>query len=340
LTRWRAALSRDAATPKEVTDVASPDPASLPGAAKRAFGQFRRHQMTDVAASLTYYAMMSLFPMVVVAVSLFGLVGSADTVSNAVDYFARQGADRETRDAIESVMTRIVDSSGGAMSVALVISVLIALNGASGAFGAAGRAINRVHAVEEDRGFLRRKVLDLGMTLAIVVLLLVVMAALFLGGGIASDILGTIGLGGTAATLWSIIRWPVALGAALIAYALIYAFAPDVQPRRLRWISPGAVAGVLIWIIASAGFGIYIKNFSSYGAAYGAAGAAIVLLLWLWISSSAFLFGAELNAQVEREETAGRGGPPFPTPPPAPGDAAPPAAQPRAARDPGTMNQG
>jgi membrane protein len=171
-----------------------------------------------------------------------------------------------------------------------------------------------------------RKLTDLGMTLVIVVLLLVVIGALFVGGGIAEDLLGTIGLGGTAATAWSIVRWPLALGAALIAYALIYAFAPDREPRRLRWISPGAVAGVAIWIVASIAFGIYIKNFSSYGAAYGAAGAVIVLLLWLWLSSCAFLLGAELNAELERAETAGRGGPPVPMPPPSAAQPAPPVS--------------
>lgn len=274
--------------------------------------------MTDVAASLTYYAMMSLFPTIVVATSLFALIGDSSTVANAVDYLARHGADKTTQATIRQVMDNIVSASGGAVSAALVVSVLIALNGASGAFGAAGRALNRVYGVEDDRGFLRRKVNDLGMTLVIVVLLLVVIAALFLGGGITKDLFGKIGLGSTAATIWSIVRWPIALGAALLAYALIYAYAPDLEPRRLRWISPGAVAGVAVWIIASIGFGIYIQNFSSYGAAYGAAGAAIVLLLWLWLSSCAFLLGAELNAEIERGVQAGDGGPPPPTPPSAP----------------------
>lgn len=290
--------------------------ASLPGAAARAFAAFRRHQMTDVAASLTYYAMMSLFPAIVLATSLFSLIGDRQTVSNAVDYIARSGADQATQDAVRAAMDKIVSASGGAVSAALVVSVLIALNGASGAFGAAGRALNRVYGVEDDRSFAHKKLNDLGMTLVIVALLLVVIAALFLGGGIAKSLLGTIGLGSTAATVWSIARWPVALAAALTAYALIYGFAPDLEPRRLRWISPGAVAGVVIWIVASIGFGIYIRNFSSYGAAYGAAGAAIVLLLWLWLSSCAFLFGAELNAELERTAGVEREGPSAVTPPP------------------------
>ena len=276
---------------------------TLPRAAWRAFASFRRHQMTDVAAALTYYGMLSLFPLLIVAVSMFGLIGDRSTVAEFVDYLARNGADADTRASIEDLMRNIVDANSGAASVAIVIALIIALNGASGAFGAAGRALNRVYEVEEDRSFIRRKLIDLAMTLVIVALLLVVVVALFLGGGIAEDLFGKIGLGDTAATVWSVARWPVALGAALVAFALIYAFAPDVTPRRIRWISPGAVAGVLVWILASIGFAIYIKNFSSYGAAYGAFGAVVVLLLWLWLSSCAFLLGGELNAELEKEET-------------------------------------
>jgi membrane protein len=295
---------------------ASTPHASFVGVAKRAFSQFRRHEMTDVAAALTYYAMLSLFPAIVLATSLFALIGDQQTVSNAVDYFARQGADQATQEAIRKVMDKIVSASGGAVSFALVISIAVALNGASGAFGASGRALNRIYGVEEERGFVGRKLTDLGITLMIVVLLLVVMAALFLGGGFAEDLLGSIGLGSTASAIWSIVRWPLALVAMLVAYALIYSYAPDVEPRRLRWITPGAAGGVAIWIVASIGFGIYIRNFSSYGAAYGAAGAVIVLLLWLWLSSCAFLFGAEVNAELERAERASAGGPPAVTAPP------------------------
>ena len=287
------------------SDAARETPRASPlSAATRAFSAFRRHEMTDVAASLTYYAMMSLFPLVIVATSLFSLVGDRATVTHAVDYLARQGADATTQQAVRNVMDKIVSASGGAVSVALVVSLLIALNGASGAFGAAGRALNRVYEIAEDRGFVRRKFTDLGMTLVLVVVLLVIIAALFLGGGIAKDLLGTVGLGGTAATIWSIVRWPIALAAMLLAYALIYAYAPDLEPRRLRWITAGSVAGVAIWIVASIAFGIYIRHFSTYGAAYGAAGAAIVLLLWLWLSCCAFLYGAELNAELEREPSA------------------------------------
>ena len=313
----RVASERDGSGPPRpaaITDV--PPKASLVEAGKRAFADFRAQNMTDYAAALTYYGLLSLFPLLVVAVSLFALAADPKTVSDFVNYLARNGTDPATRDAIDAAMRNIVDSSSGTAGVALGVSVLLALNGASGAFGAAGRALNKVYAVEEDRGFVRRKLVDVGMTLIVVLLLLIVVVAMFLGGEIAGDVFGLVGLGSTAADLWSILRWPVALAAAIVAFALIYAFGPDVTPRKIRWLSPGAIGGVAVWILASIGFAFYIKNFSTYGAAYGAAGAVIVLMLWLWISSCALLLGGALNAEVERAETAGRGGPPMVTPPP------------------------
>lgn len=308
--------------------------ASLPKAAVRAVAAFRRHQMVDTAAALTYYGMLSLFPLMVVAVSLFALIGDPTTVTEFVSYLARSGADQQTRDAVEATMSNIVMTTGGTAGAALGVSTLVALNGASGAFGAAGRALNRVHGIDEDRGFVRRKLTDIATTLVLVLLFLVVAVSLFLGGGVAEDLFAEIGLGDTAAAIWAVARWPVALAAAIVAYGIVYAVAPDVQPRRYRWLTAGAVSGVAIWILASLAFGLYIQNFSSYGAAYGAAGAVIVLLLWLWVSACAFLLGAELNAEIERAETAGRGGPPFVTPPPDPDREAPAGVQPRPARDP------
>jgi membrane protein len=296
---------------------------------KRAFANFRAHQMTDYAGTLTYFAMMSLFPALLLGVTLLGLFGQQGLVSDAGDYLLRHGADRETAAVVRNALDKVISSSGGALGVALVLSILLALNGASGAFGAAGRALNVVYGVQEDRGFVRRKATDVATTLVVIVLLAIVLVAVFLGGQIADDLLGRIGLGSTAAAIWSIARWPAALLAAMVAYALVYAVAPNVFPRRFRWITPGAAIGVVLWLALSLGFAVYVKNFSSYGAAYGAFGAAIVLLLWLYVSANAFLFGAEVNAELEREELlAARSGPPPPSPPPTAGGGA--AAQARA----------
>ena len=208
----------------------------------------------------------------------------------------------------------VIKANDSALGVAFVVSVGLAINGASSAFGAAGRALNAIYGVEEDRGFARRKLADVGMTLVVMALFVVVLVAVFLGGGIVEDIAGAIGLGDTAATVWRIVRWPLAVAAAALAYAIVYAFAPAIRPPRWRWISPGAAFGVALWLLASAGFAVYIQNFSDYGAAYGAAGAVIVLLLWVYLSANAFLLGALFDAELDRRETEPHTGPPPPGP--------------------------
>jgi membrane protein len=265
---------------------------------------FLAHQMTDRAATLTYYAMMSLFPGLLVGVSLLGLFGQQGLVTDATNYLTDHGLDGDTAKVVTKVLRNMVNASGGALGVTLLISLLLALNGASGAFGAAGRALNLVYGVEESRGMVRRKLTDLATALVVIVLFAVVLVSVFLGGQIADDLFGKIGLGSTAATVWSYARWPVALIAATVAYGLVYGLAPDVQPRRIRWITPGAAVGVVLWIVLSLGFSIYVRNFSSYGAVYGAFAAAIVLLLWLYLSANAFLFGAELDAELRRGREA------------------------------------
>jgi membrane protein len=277
--------------------------------AKAAFKKFQAETMTDGAAALTYYAMMSLFPALLVGVSLLGLLGDQSLVTKAVDYARDHGAPGEVLNALKSSLNGLVQSSGGAVSFTLVLGVAVALYGASGAFGAAGRALNRVHGVEETRGFVRHKLSDLAWTIAVIALALIALFSVFLGGGVARDLFGTIGLGDTAAGIWQIARWAVAIAAVLGIYAIAYAFAPNVDPRRVRIITPGALAGVAIWIIASMGFFFYVANFGKYGATYGAFAGAVILLLWLYLSNIAFLFGAELNAVVDNRRAPARSRP-------------------------------
>jgi membrane protein len=289
--------------------------AGFPAVLKRAFTNFRAHEMTDTAGTLTYFAMMSLFPALLLGVTLLGLFGQQGLVTDASNYLLKNGSDPQTAAVVRQALDKVISASGGALGFTLLLSILLAVNGASGAFAAAGRALNVVYGVEENRGFVRRKLTDVACTLVVIVLLAVVLVALFLGGKIADDLLGKIGLGTTAKAIWSIARWPVAVLAAMVAYALVYAVAPNIVPRRFRWITPGAALGVVLWIVLSIGFAIYVKNFSTYGAAYGVFGAAIVLLLWLYLSANAFLFGAEVNAQLERAERADGGAAPGPAPP-------------------------
>jgi len=286
--------------------------------------RFLDHGMTDNAASLTYFAMLSLFPALLMTVSLLSLVGSASLPADAAQYLADNGAAPNTVNSVRDVLETMVQTSSEQSIVTFTFAVALALNGASGAYAAAGRALNKVNGVDEDRSFVRRKLTDLAATLVVLLLLVVVLIALFLGGDIADDLLGTIGLGSTGTAVWSVARWPAAFFAALVAYGIVYAYAPDLERRRLRWISPGAVVAVAIWLIGSAGFGLFLKASPEYGAAYGAFTAAILLLLWLYITANAFLYGAELNATIRRVDLTADGAPPFLTPPPGqPGVVAP-----------------
>jgi len=294
---------------------------------KRTFEKFEADEMTHHAAALTYFVMMSLFPALLVGVALLGLLGDQSLVTDAVRYAREHGAPAEVADALRASLTATVQNAGGAVSFALILGVLVAIYGASGAFGGAGRALNVVYGVKETRSFVRHKLSDIAWTLVVIVLAVVALFSVFLGAGLAKDLFGVIGLGDTAVAIWRVARWFAAIAAVLLIYAIAFAFAPNISPRRLKWVTPGAGAGMLIWLVGSAGFFFYVSNFGKYGATYGAFAGAVILLLWLYLSNLAFLFGAELNAQLERERQPVPGGPPPLTPqdppqwPPAPADA-------------------
>lgn len=263
---------------------------------KAAAKRFLDDEMMDRAAALTYYSMMSLFPAMFVVVSLLGLLGTEELVTKAVDYAREQGADATLANALGDSLNGVISRASGQVGVALIVAVAIALYGASGAFGAAGRALNVVLRIESDESFVRQKAKNLLWTLVIVALAIVSLVSVFLGGGIAEDVFGWLGFGDEVARIWSYARWAAAPLSGLAIYAIVFSFAPDVSPRRLRWITPGAVLGVAAWIVATIGFSVYVRNFASYGATYGAFAAAVILLLWLWITNLCLLAGAELNA--------------------------------------------
>jgi membrane protein len=271
--------------------------------------------MTDSAAALTYYSLMSLFPALLVALAVLGVFGQESLIGNTADYLKTAGAPDDTVNAVTSALESAQEQKGAART-ALVLGLALSVYSASGAFGAAGRALNRVWRVEEGRGLVRRKAGALVWTLVVLLLVLITFVLIFLGGGLASDVLGWFGLGETAADVWRIVRWPAALASAMLVYAVVYYAAPNVEVRRFRWITPGAVFGVVTWIVASALFFVYVSNFSSYSATYGAFAAAVILLVWLWLTNVVLLFGAELNAAIDvrrsPELPKGYDGPPLP----------------------------
>jgi membrane protein len=283
---------------KAVVEDGRPGKAFVLSDLKAAFKRFQSDQMPDHAAALTYYSLLSLFPALLLAVAILGVFGQQSLISDTADYLKTAGAPEDTVNAVTSALDSAQSERSTAIT-ALVLGLVLSLNGASGAFGAVGRALNRVWRVEEGRGFVRRKANDLLWTLIVLALVLVTFVLVFLGGGLASDVLGWLGLGETAADVWRIARWPGALASAMLIYAVVYFAAPNVEVRRFRWITPGAVFGVLTWILASGLFFFYVSNFSSYSATYGAFAAAVILLVWLWLTNLVLLFGAELNAAID-----------------------------------------
>jgi len=268
------------------------------GDLRRAFKRFSQDQMTDHAAALTYYSLLSLFPALLFGVAALGFFGQSGLITDAADYLRKAGAPGQTIDAVTSALKSAQEQRGTAFT-ALIVALLTSLNGASGAFGAVGRALNVVWRVQEGRGFVKRKLHDVGWTAVVLVLVVITFVLVFLGGQVASDLLGVIGLGDTAAGLWLILRWPAALVFAMLVYAVVYFAAPNVEVPRFQFVTPGAVIGVVAWILASAGFFFYVANFSSYSATYGAFAAAVILLVWLWLTNVVLLLGAELNAVID-----------------------------------------
>jgi membrane protein len=262
---------------------------------REAFSRFRADDMTDSAAALTYYALLSLFPALLVGASMFGLLGQSHAIDAITRYLANHGADSSTVDAVRSSL-RTAQSSRGGAGIGLVIGIALSMYGASGAFAAAGRALNRVMRVDEGRGIVRRKALDLACTLVVIVLAVVALLLVFLGGGVARQLFGELGFGATAADVWNVLRWPAAVVVAMTAFAFVYWTAPDRRGAQFRLISAGAAVAVAIWLAASAGFFLYVANFGSYNATYGAFAGAVILLVWLWLTNVALLFGAEIDA--------------------------------------------
>jgi membrane protein len=215
---------------------------------------------------------------------------------------------REVLAPLDSSLRGALQSKGTAATT-LAFSVVVALYGTTGVLEAARRALNVIFEVRGGRSFLRRKTVDIVSSLLLMVLILASLIMVFVGGRFAEDLLGFVGLGPTAAHIWSIARWPAAVAVAMVVFSFIYYVTPDVQHRAFRWITPGAVVGVLLWLGASYGFSMYLSKVAHVSAVYGAFTGAIVLVAWLWLTNVALLFGAELNAEIERQKELGEGVP-------------------------------
>jgi membrane protein len=271
---------------------------SRSGVAKRSMICFYRDQGTHHAAALTYYALMSLFPTLLLAVSLLGLLGEYPATYNSVVGHLRDVVPAVTLAPLDEAVRAALKSKGTA-AAAFGVALATALYGATGYLEAARRALNVVLGTPRGRSFVRRKLIDLGSTFVLMALVLATLVLMFAGGGVAREVLGS-----QAASVWRVLRWPAAFASALLVFSYIYSVTPDVRRRSFRWIAPGALVGVALWLAASAAFSTYVANFKSLNVTYGSFAAAIILLVWLWLTNVALLLGAEVNAEIERTHHA------------------------------------
>ncbi len=266
---------------------------------RRTVAQFREDNVTDWAAALTYYSVLSIFPALIALVAILGLFGNQATIDSLleiVDDIGPASAVDTFRGPVESV----VHGKGGA-GVALVASLLVALWSASRYVGAFMRASNAIYGVEEGRPFWKLRPLQVGMALAMVLPLALVLVAIVLTGPLATAVGDVIGITGTAVTVWQIAKWPALVLVVVTMLAFLYYAAPNVRQPSFRWLTPGSALAVVVWLVASGAFAVFVANFGSYNKTYGSLAGVIVFLVWMWLSNAAVLLGAELNAEIERE---------------------------------------
>jgi membrane protein len=266
---------------------------------KRTAVSFYDDQMTQHAAALTYYGLMSLFPTVLLGLSLLGLLGQYPQTYNAIIGYLRDVVPHSVLVPLDASLRSALQSKSSA-ATALVISIGLAFYGTTGVLEAARRALNVVFHVESGRSFLRRKAIDIASTVALMALVLGTLVLIFVGGGFARDLIGFAGLGTTVADIWNLARWPAGVVATMFVFAYVYYVTPDIEERSFRLVTPGAAVGVLLWLAVSAGFSIYVSRIANLSI-YGTFASVIVLVGWLWLTNVALLFGAELNAAIEHD---------------------------------------
>jgi len=286
----------DASAPDTPTDLTK---RSWKGVLVRTVKEFQEDNLTDWAAALTYYAILALFPGILVLVALLGVLGQFPDTFNALLEIARQVAPPSAVDSIAGPIESVIRQKQAAGPL-LGVGLLSALWAASGYIGAFMRAANVIYEVKEGRPFWKLRPLQILVTIVMVLLLAVVAIGIVITGPLAEAVGNVIGLGDLAVTAWSYGKWPVMLIVIMGMFAALYWVAPNVKHPHFRWVSPGGIVAVLLWILASVAFGLYVANFSSYDKTYGSLGGAITFLVWLWVTNIALLLGAEFDAELER----------------------------------------
>ncbi|MBR8639762.1 YihY/virulence factor BrkB family protein [Streptomyces tuirus] len=296
----------------EVERAAPDTPGELPrkswGAVlKGSLREFKDDELTDRAAALTYYGVLALFPALLVLVSVLGLTGKS-TTDKVIDNL-QQLAPSSARDIITGAVEQL-QGNAGIGSVMAVVGLLLAVWSASGYVGAFIRSANAVYDMPEGRPVWKLLPVRVGVTVALMVLALLSALIVVFTGGLARQAGAALGVGDTALTVWSIAKWPVLVVLVTIMIAILYWATPNAKVKGFRWITPGSVLALSIWLIASAGFAVYVANFASYNKTYGTMAGVIIFLVWLWITNLAILLGLEFDAETVRQRAIAGGHPP------------------------------
>jgi membrane protein len=309
--RGTAAAPGTGRRPRAVEDDQAPEtPTDLSGRGwlgvlKRTVREFKADNLTDWAAALTYYGVLAIFPAIIALVSIIGLVGPSAT-QPILDNL-KTLTPGPANDILSGAVKQIAGNRGGA-SVAFVAGIALAIWSASGYVGAFARASNAIYEVPEGRPFWKLRPMQLIVTTLMILLLAASAIAVVVTGPVARQLGDVVGAGSAAVTAWDIAKWPVIALVVTLMFSVLYYAAPNVKQPGFRWITPGGMVALVVLLIASALFALYVANFSSYNKTYGALGGVIAFLVWLWIANIAVLLGAELNAELERgrELAAGR----------------------------------
>ena len=274
-------------------------PSSWWATLKRTASEFQEDNLADWAAALTYYGLLSLFPAVIAMVSLIGIFGdpksTTASLTEIITEIGPESAAETFKGPIESVTAH-----HGTAGLTLVLGAAIALWSASGYTAAFMRASNVIYETREGRPFWKLRPLQLLVTLVMLVLLTLLAFSLVLTGPIVAAVAKPLGISSTAVEIWNVAKWPLMALVFLLMLSILFYASPNAKLRGFRWITPGCLVAIVVWIVASALFGFYVANFGSYDKTYGTLGGLIVLLLWFWISNLAILFGHQLNAELER----------------------------------------
>ncbi|MEU8136224.1 YihY/virulence factor BrkB family protein [Streptodolium elevatio] len=296
----------------EVEREAPDEPSELPKRSwwrvlKRTVAEFKEDELSDRAAALTYYGVLSLFPALLVLVSLLGIAGESATreILDNVDQLAPGAA----RDVITNAV-RELQAGAGVGSVLAVVGLVMAVWSASGYVAAFIRASNVVYDVAEGRPVWKLTPLRIAVTVVLMVLACVSALMVVFTGGIARQAGEALGVGGTAVTVWDIAKWPVLVVLVVVMIAILYWAAPNAKGRGFRWVTPGSFLALVIWLLASGGFALYVANFATYNKTYGTFAGVIVFLVWLWVTNLAILLGLEFDAELSRQRAIAGGHPP------------------------------